>query len=177
MKFIETSLPGVFVVELEPMADERGFFSRSWCQNEFEAHGLNSLPVQCNISFNNKKGTLRGMHYQVKPSEEAKLIRCTRGAVYDVVIDIRKHSPTFGKWLSFELTEWNRKSLFVPEGFAHGFLTLADNSELLYQMSEFFRPETARGIRWNDPVFEIYWPQEITAISEKDKTYPDFCYE
>jgi dTDP-4-dehydrorhamnose 3,5-epimerase len=174
MRFIETFLPGVFIVEIEPQSDDRGFFSRTWCQQNFMEHGLSPKLVQCNISFNQKKGTLRGMHYQLKPSAEAKLVRCTRGAVYDVVIDIRKDSRSYKKWFSKELTEWNRDALFIPEGLAHGFLTLTDQTELLYQMSEFYQPETARGIRWNDPEFNITWPEEISVIAEKDNNYPDF---
>ncbi|NLW76496.1 MAG: dTDP-4-dehydrorhamnose 3,5-epimerase [Methanomicrobiales archaeon] len=174
MIFTETVLTGVFVISLEPVTDERGFFSRSWCQKEFMKYGLNPKNVQCNIAFNEKKGTLRGMHYQVKPSEEAKLVRCTRGAIYDVVIDLRKKSTSYKKWIARELTEWNREALFIPEGLAHGYLTLTDNAELFYQMSEFYKPETSRGIRWNDPSFQITWPGNISVISEKDNSYPDF---
>lgn len=174
MKFIETSLKGAFLVELEPMIDERGLFARTWCQREFAAHGLNQNLVQCNISFNVSKGTLRGMHYQVEPFEEAKVVRCTRGALYDVIIDLRPDSATFKQWLGVELTAENRRMLYIPEGIAHGFLTLEPQTEVFYQMSEFYYPESARGVRWNDPTFGIHWPQEILIISEKDRQYPNF---
>jgi len=174
MIFIETKLKGAFIIEPERMKDERGFFARTWCKREFEAHGLNSNLVQCNISFNKKRGTLRGMHYQVPPHEEAKLVRCTMGAIYDVIIDLRPDSQTFKQWISVELTAENRKMIYVPEGFAHGFLTLEDNTEVFYQMSEFYAPECARGVRWNDPAFCIKWPIDIRVISERDRQYPDF---
>ena len=174
MKFIETSLKGAFLVELEPMIDERGLFARTWCQREFAAHGLNQNLVQCNISFNVSKGTLRGMHYQVEPFEEAKVVRCTRGALYDVIIDLRPDSATFKQWLGVELTAENRRMLYIPEGIAHGFLTLEPQTEVFYQMSEFYHPESARGVRWNDPAFGIQWPQEVLIISEKDRQYPNF---
>ena len=173
MLFTETYLKGAYIIDLAPSSDERGFFGRSWCQREFEKQGLNPRLVQCNISFNKQRGTLRGMHYQVDPFEEAKLVRCTLGAIYDVIIDLRPHSATFKQWLSFELTEKNHRSLYVPEGFAHGFQTLSNNSEVFYQMSEFFHPEAARGLRWNDPAIGIEWPMEVLAISEKDKNYPN----
>lgn len=174
MIFHETELGGAFVIELQRLEDERGFFARSWCLKEFEAQGLNSRLVQCNISFNAAKGTLRGMHYQAKPHEEAKLIRCTRGSIHDVIVDIRPDSPTFGKYVAVQLTADNRRLLFVPEGFAHGFLTLEDKSEIFYQMSEFYAPQSARGFRWNDPWFNIAWPSEILVISAQDRNYPDF---
>ncbi len=174
MIFIETELKGAFIVEPERLEDERGFFARSWCKREFETHGLNPSLVQCNISFNRKKGTLRGMHYQVAPHEEAKLVRCTAGGIYDVIIDLRPGSPTFTHWISIELTEENRKMVFIPEGCAHGSLTLQDNSEVFYQMSEFYSPDCAKGVRWNDPVFGIQWPISVTVISEKDKHYLEF---
>ena len=174
MLFAETKLKGAFVIELEPHTDERGFFARSWCRREFEAHKLNPNLVQCNVSFNAKKGTLRGLHYQTKPFEEAKLVRCTRGAVYDVIVDIRPDSPTFRHYVGVLLTADNRLSLYVPEGFAHGFLTLEHRTEVFYQMSEFYAPEAARGFRWNDPAFGIEWPSEVMIISERDRTYPDF---
>ncbi len=174
MIFHETELSGAFVIELQRLEDERGFFARSWCRREFEEHGLNPNLVQCNISFNAAKGTLRGMHYQVKPHEEAKLIRCTRGGIHDVIVDIRPDSPTFGQYVAVQLTADNRRLLYVPEGFAHGFLTLEDNSEIFYQMSEFYAPQSARGFRWNDPTFNIAWPSEIRVMSEQDRNYPDY---
>lgn len=174
MNFIETKLKGAFIIELERIEDERGFFSRTWCKREFEAHGLSPNLVQCNISFNSKKNTLRGMHYQIAPHAEAKLIRCTKGSIYDVILDLRNDSKTFKDWFSVELTEKNRKMFYVPEGFAHGFLTLEDNTEVLYQMSEFYAPECAKGIRWNDPSFGIEWPADGAVISEKDTQYLDF---
>lgn len=177
MKFVETELKSAYIIELEPIEDERGFFARSWCKKEFEEHGLNPNLVQCNISYNKKKGTLRGMHYQVKPFEEAKLVRCTRGSIYDVIIDLREDSNTYMKWISVELAADNNKMLYVPEGFAHGFQTLEDDTEVTYQMSEFYHPECARGIRWDDKMFEIAWPIEEMIISEKDKSYADWRYK
>jgi dTDP-4-dehydrorhamnose 3,5-epimerase len=174
MTFHETKLQGVFEIRIEPLRDERGFFARSWCQTEFKAHGLNPALVQCNISFNGRKGTLRGMHYQLAPYAEAKLIRCTRGAIYDVIIDLRRESPTFKQWVSVVLTAEKRNMAYVPEDCAHGFLTLEDDTEVLYQMSQFFSAESARGVRWDDPAFRIAWPHEIAVISERDKNYPDF---
>lgn len=175
MKFTETKLKGAYIIEPKLITDERGFFARSWCQKEFTERGLNPNLVQCNISFNLKKGTLRGMHYQAKPHEEAKLVRCTMGAIYDVIIDIRSESPTFKQWVAVELTAENRKMLYIPEGMAHGFQTLLDNTEVFYQMSEFYHPELAGGVRWDDPVFQILWPEFNTrVISEKDLSYPGF---
>jgi dTDP-4-dehydrorhamnose 3,5-epimerase len=175
MKFTPTPLPGAFVIDLEKLEDERGFFARSWCQREFEAHGLNSQLVQCNVSFNFKKGTLRGMHHQVEPFEEAKLIRCTMGSIHDVIVDIRPDSSTFGQHFGLVLSSENRRMLFVPEGCAHGFLTLSDNTEVFYQMSQFYSPEHARGFRWNDPLFAIEWPSSVEVISQRDQAYPGFC--
>ena len=168
MIFTETKLKGAFIIDIEPSEDERGFFARSWCEDEFKKHGLNPRLVQCNISFNKKRGTLRGMHYQIAPFAEAKLVRCTMGAIYDVIIDLRNDSPTFKKWFSVELSAENRRALYVPEDFAHGFQTLVDNTEVFYQMSEFYRPECARGLRWNDVAFEIEWPISDVVISEND---------
>ncbi len=155
-------------------SDARGFFARSWCQKEFEDHGLNSNLVQCSISLNSRKGTLRGMHYQVAPFAEAKVVRCTAGAIYDVVLDLRQQSPAFKHWFAAELSAQNHLSLYIPEGCAHGFLTLTDASEVLYQMSEFYHPEAGRGVRWNDPAFQIAWPDKVEVISDRDRTYPDF---
>jgi dTDP-4-dehydrorhamnose 3,5-epimerase len=174
MIFKETPLKSACLVELQRLEDERGFFARSWCQREFEAHGLNSRLVQCNISFNKKQGTLRGMHYQAAPFEEAKLVRCTMGAIYDVIIDLRPASPTYKQYFGVTLTPEARNMLFIPAGFAHGFLTLADNTEVFYQMSEFYAPDYARGVRWNDLAFGITWPAPVQVISERDATYPDF---
>ena len=176
MIFTQTNLNGLFVIEPERLEDERGFFARTWCEREFESHGLNTRLVQCNISFNKKRGTLRGMHYQETPREEARLVRCTMGAIYDVIIDLRPDSQTYKQWLSEELTVENRKMFYVPEGFAHGFITLEDDTEVFYQMSEFYAPECARGVRWNDPAFGILWPANVAVISERDKQYPDFVY-
>jgi len=174
VKFTETKLKGTYIIEPEPIEDERGFFARSWCQQEFEAHGLNPNLVQCNISFNKKKGTLRGMHYQVAPHEEAKLVRCSKGAIYDVIIDLRPDSPTFKQWIAVELTAKNYKMLYIPEGFAHGFQSLEDNTEVFYQMSEFYHPECARGVCWDDLAFKIEWPKNDRIISEKDLQYLSF---
>jgi len=174
MLFSEASIKGVYIIDIERHKDERGFFARSWCQREFEEHGLNPKLVQCNISFNNRRGTLRGMHYQAVPFEEARLVRCITGSIYDVIIDLRSNSPTFKKWLAFELTASKRRALFIPEGLAHGFQTLADDTEVFYQMSEFYTPDAARGLRWDDPAFGIEWPIETLIISEKDRTYPNW---
>lgn len=174
MIFIETNLSGAFVIEPERIEDERGFFARTWCQQEFEMHGLNPHLRQCNISFNAKKGTLRGMHYQLPPYQEAKLIRCTRGSIYDVAIDLRPASSTFKQHLGVALSAEDRKMLYVPEGFAHGFQTLEDNTEVFYQISQFYAPDFARGLRWNDPAFGIEWPVELQVISGRDRSYSDF---
>ncbi len=174
MIFMKTRLKDAFVVEPDKLADERGFFARSWCQREFEALGVNKKPVQSNISFNKKRGTLRGLHYQDDPFGEVKLVRCTMGGIYDVIVDLRPASETYLQWISVELTEKNRRLLFVPEGFAHGFMTLRDNTEVFYQMSQYYMPEYARGIRWDDPLFGIRWPMNISIISDKDGRYPDF---
>lgn len=172
MRFIETKLKGAYIIEPEPIEDERGFFARTYCAREFEAHGLNPRFVQCNISYNKKKGTLRGMHYQAAPYAEAKLVRCTRGAIYDVIIDFRPESPTYKAWVTVELTADNHLMLYVPESFAHGFQTLADDTEVFYQMSEYYHPESARGARWDDPAFGIVWPETTgRSISIRDRHY------
>jgi dTDP-4-dehydrorhamnose 3,5-epimerase len=175
--FRETKLKGAFLIELEKLEDPRGFFARAWCQKEFERQGLNPRVAQCNISFNERKGTLRGMHYQVKPFAEAKLVRCTRGEIYDMIVDLRAYSPTRGNSWAEVLDSENRKMLYIPEGLAHGFLTLAENTEVFYQMSEFYAPECARGFRWNDPTFDLQWPEEAQVISDRDRDYPDFMGE
>jgi dTDP-4-dehydrorhamnose 3,5-epimerase len=177
MIFIETKLKGAFIIELEPIRDERGFFARSFCQREFKEHGIDTIFVQCNISFNRKKGTLRGMHYQIAPYEEAKFIRCSMGTIYDVIIDIHPNSDTYKQWVSVELTHKNRKMIYIPKGFAHGFLTLVDNTEVFYQMSEFYCPDHVRGFRWDDPAFGIEWPSDVQVISDRDRCYPDFNFQ
>ena len=175
MIFIETELSGAFVVDLDRREDERGFFARAWCTREFEEHGLSPSVVQCNLSFNHRSGTLRGLHYQAPPSEEAKLVRCTRGAIYDVIVDLRRTSPTFKGWIAVELSAQNRRALYVPEGFAHGYQTLADETETFYQVSEFFNPDAELGLRWDDPAFRIDWPDAAERIiSEKDRSWPNF---
>ncbi len=174
MIFRETSLPGAIIIEPERSEDERGFFARTWCRHEFAAHGLNPGLAQCSFSFTHKRGTLRGMHYQIVPYEETKLVRCTAGAIYDVVIDLRPTSPTFKQHLSIILTSDNKRAIYIPEGLAHGFQTLEDNTEVLYQTSEFHAPDYARGIRWNDPAFGIAWPIANPILCDRDRQYPDF---
>lgn len=174
MIFTETPLKGAYVIDPERREDERGFFARTWCRREFEARGLDPGLAQCNISFNRKRGTLRGMHYQIAPRAEAKVVRCTAGTVYDVIVDLRADSSTFKQWFAVELSFDNRRMLYIPGGMAHGFLTLTDGAEVFYQMSESYAPEYARGVRWNDPAFGVRWPQEVTMISERDRLYPDF---
>ncbi len=174
MLFRETELAGVFEIHLEPKVDERGIFARTWCRQEFEQRGLNPKLVQCSISFNPRKGTLRGMHYQMDPYAETKVVRCTKGSIYDVVIDLRAQSPTFRNWIGVTLTAANRDMVYVPEGCAHGFLTLEDESEVFYQMSEYYHEESARGVRWDDPAFRIVWPAKAELISNRDRTLPDF---
>jgi dTDP-4-dehydrorhamnose 3,5-epimerase len=164
------------MIEPEMHEDHRGFFARTFCEREFEAHGLNPRVAQCNISFNRFKGSLRGMHFQASPYSEAKLVRCTAGSIYDVIIDLRSSSPSFKKHFGLELSARNRKMLYIPEEFAHGFQTLEDNTEVFYQMSQFHSPEHARGVRWDDPAFGISWPPGERIIIERDRTYPDFRY-
>jgi dTDP-4-dehydrorhamnose 3,5-epimerase len=175
MIFTETKLKGAYIIEPERLEDTRGFFARAWCEKEFETHGLNSSLVQCNISFNKKRGTLRGMHYQSSPYEEAKLVRCTMGVIYDVIIDLRPDSTTYLEWIGIELTPDNRKMLYVPEEFAHGYQTLIPNSEVFYQVSQFYSKEFESGVRWNDPAFGIEWPETKNIIvSEKDRGWSDY---
>jgi dTDP-4-dehydrorhamnose 3,5-epimerase len=171
--FVETPLPGAFLIHPELLQDERGFFTRVWCQREFAEHALISTPVQCSLSFNLRKGTLRGMHFQEAPFEEAKLVRCSQGALYDVIVDLRPESPAFKQHFGTQLTAENRHALYVPKGFAHGFLTLEDNTEVFYQISQFYSPEHSRGFRWNDPALNISWPAEVRVISERDRGYPN----
>lgn len=168
MKFVETSIAGAYVLELEAHRDERGFFARSFCQREFAEHGLSPVVAQCNVSFNARAGTLRGMHAQRPPSAEAKLVRCTSGAIYDAIVDVRPDSPSYLTWFAVELTSAARNALYVPEGCAHGFQTLVDDTEVFYQMSEFFAPGLAVGFRYDDPRFAIEWPLAPTCVSEKD---------
>ncbi len=172
--FREAALKGVFIIDVEPSEDERGFFARTWCRREFEANGLKVEWVQSNISGNRRKGTLRGMHYQVAPHEEIKLVRCTAGRLYDVMIDLRPDSPTYLKHVGVELSAKNRRMVYIPRGLAHGFQTMEDDTEVLYLMSEFYAPECARGVRWNDPAFGIEWPPADRTISQKDGVYADY---
>ena len=175
MLFTETRLKGAYIIVPERIEDERGFFARTWDQREFAARGLNTSLAQCNISYNTRRGTLRGMHYQAAPHEETKLVRCTAGAIYDVIIDLRPESPTLRQWLAVELSAANRRMLYIPPGCAHGFQTLDDQSEVFYQMAAFYAPDYARGVRWNDPAFGIEWPQvEQRILAERDATYADY---
>lgn len=174
MLFKETKLKGAYVIEIEQKKDERGFFARSFCQQEFKQYGIDFNIAQCSLSFNKNKGTLRGMHYQSAPYEEAKLIICIKGKIYDVIIDLRKDSVTYCQWCSVNLSGENYKMLYVPKGFAHGFQTLESNSAVFYQISEFYHLECAAGIRWDDPLFSIKWPLNSRIISMKDRAYPLF---
>lgn len=175
MKFTETKLKGAFTIDFEKREDPRGFFARTFCQKEFQEHGLNPNCVQASVSCNYKKGTLRGMHFQAPPYLEAKLVRCAEGAIFDVIVDLRKNSKTFKQWFGIELSRENTKMLFIPEGFAHGFITLTDNAQILYQMSEFYAPGFDRGFRYDDPAFGIKWPVKVAEISEKDNSWPLFA--
>lgn len=174
MKFKETPLGGAYLIEIEPHADERGFFARTWCREEFRAHRLNTRIAQCSISYNQKRGTLRGVHYQIKPYQEVKVVACIAGAIYDLIVDLRPASKTFKKWFAVELTAEKKNMLYVPEGFAHGFQTLMDESEVFYQISEVYQPDYARGIRWDDPAFGFEWPLAARIMSERDLTFPTF---
>ncbi|QKT02479.1 dTDP-4-dehydrorhamnose 3,5-epimerase [Ectothiorhodospiraceae bacterium 2226] len=168
MIFEPTTLKDAWLIKPEKLSDKRGFFARTWCQREMEEKGLVARLVQANISYNATRGTLRGMHYQIAPYEETKLVRCTRGAIYDVIIDLREDSPTFRQWFGVDLTAENSHMLYVPEGFAHGYQTLQDDTEVAYQVSEFFTPNSERGIHYQDPAFAVEWPLEVSVISEKD---------
>ena len=173
MRFTTLAIQGAYLIEIEPLMDARGFFARSFCEREFAANGIYPRFVQCSVSYNTQKGTLRGLHYAAAPYEEDKLVRCTRGAIYDVIVDVRRNSPTYRQWQSFELTAENHHLVFVPRGLAHGFKTLSDDCEVFYQMTEFYVPEAARGVRWDDPTLGIKWPAGATVISERDRSYPD----
>lgn len=174
MKFEKTALEGAWVIELEPRGDERGFFARAYCRKELEEHGIDPTVVQCNISYSRDAGTLRGFHYQKAPAEETKLMRCTKGAIYDVMIDLRPDSDTYLQHFGIELSAENKKMVFVPKGFAHGFMTLQDHTEVLYMVGEYYSPECEDGLRYDDPRFNIEWPREPVVVSEKDRCWPDF---
>jgi dTDP-4-dehydrorhamnose 3,5-epimerase len=174
MKFTETKLPGAYIVDLEKREDSRGFFARFWCQKEFEEHGLVARVAQANVSSNRYKDTLRGFHYQVEPFQETQLIRCTKGAIYDVIVDLRPDSATYGQWVSVELIADEHRMVYVPRGCANAFYILEDNTEALYLSSEFYAPQHERGVRWNDPAFGFIWPGTPQVISEKDSAWPDF---
>lgn len=175
MIFTPTKIPGAWIIDPERVEDNRGFFARSWCKKEFEAHGIHALPVQINTSYSKQRGTIRGIHYQLEPFAETKLMRCIQGAIYDVILDLRPGSPTYRQWIAVELSASSQRMVFVPEGCAHGFQSLEDHSVALYQVSQFYSPLHERGIRYNDPAFSIEWPLEVSVISEKDCRWDDFC--
>ena len=174
MIFSQLPLNGAILTNIEPAGDERGFFARTFCKDEFKKHDIDFSCVQCNISYNKKKGTLRGMHYQAAPHEEAKIVSCIRGAIFDVIVDIRPKSATYKKWYGTELSAKNHALLYVPKGFAHGFQTLTDDSEVYYMMSEYYHPECARGIQWDDQVIMIKWPLQLKTIAKKDEEFADY---
>jgi len=174
VNFRQTPVVDAWEIEIEPIGDHRGWFARTFCRDEFTTRGINSSVAQCSTSFNPRRGTLRGLHYQTSPHLEAKLVRCTRGAVFDVAVDLRADSPTFARWVGVTLTADNGRMLYVPEGCGHGFLTLEDNAEVHYQISQPYHPESQRGVRWNDPRFQIGWPGIPEIISDRDSNYPDF---
>jgi dTDP-4-dehydrorhamnose 3,5-epimerase len=174
VKFEALKLSGAYLIHLDRLEDDRGFFARAWCEHELADQGLNTRIAQSNVSYNKTKGTLRGMHYQAAPHAEVKLVRCTRGAIYDVIIDIRPESPTFRQWLAAELNEDNHDTLYIPEGFAHGFQTLQDGTEVYYQHSEFYMPGAERGLRYNDPAFGVTWPLPVSLINARDESWPLF---
>lgn len=174
MKFSPARLSGIWIIDLELRADDRGFLARTYCEREFSLHGLNTRWPQCNLTLTKERGMIRGMHFQAEPQPEIKLIRCAAGAIFDVVVDVRRESKTFGQWESFELTAENRRTLYVPGGFTHGFQCLVKNCEVFYQMSEVYVPELARGIRWNDPQVDVRWPIENPILSERDRNLPLF---
>lgn len=175
MIFTETKLKGAFIIDVELLVDQRGAFSRTFCAQEFAQHGLKPTVAQCNLSFNHQAGTLRGLHYQVPPAAETKLVRCTKGAIYDVIVDMRPDSPTYQQHIGVELTADNRRALYVPELFAHGYQALTDGAEVIYQVGEFYTPGYERGLRYDDPTFGITWPLPVTVISEKDASWPPFA--
>ncbi len=178
MIFKELALSGAYLIELEKFEDNRGFFAETFNRRVFEKNGLGFSIAQCNISFNKQRGTLRGMHFQLPPLDEIKIVQCIRGAVFDVIVDLRRNSPTYCNWIGTELTEENRKQVYVPKGFAHGYMTNKNNSEVMYLVSEFYEPKNARGVRWNDPAFKIGWPTvKDIRINERDANYPDFHRE
>jgi len=172
MIFTETKLNGVFIIDIEPISDERGFFARTFCKKEFLQRGLDSEFVQCSISYNKKRGTLRGMHYQISPYDETKIVSCIKGSIYDVVLDLRPSSDTFRQWVAVDLNDRNHRFLYIPKGCAHGFQTMEDDTEVYYQISEFYHPESARGLRWDDPAFGIEWPIQVANVSARDLTFP-----
>jgi dTDP-4-dehydrorhamnose 3,5-epimerase len=174
MIFTETPIKGAYIIEPEFLTDERGFFARSFCKEAFQGHGLDTDIIQCNISYNKKKGTIRGMHYQAAPHEEVKIVSCTQGSIYDVMVDLRRESPTYQHWYAKELTDDEYQMIYIPKGCAHGFQTLEDDCRVYYQMEESYYPDCVRGIRWNDPKIGINWPLSVTIISKKDQSYPDF---
>jgi dTDP-4-dehydrorhamnose 3,5-epimerase len=174
MNFIETALAGAYIIDIEKREDNRGFFARAWCADEFAQHRLDIQQSQFSISFNHKRGTLRGMHWQAAPHGEVKLVRCTGGAIYDVIVDLRPTSPTFKQWIGVELSAANRRMLYIPKSFAHGFITLADATEVFYQISVSFNPQAGRGARYDDPAFGIMWPEPVAVISDKDLQWPTF---
>lgn len=173
MKFLPTDLPGAWIIDLEPRTDERGFFARAYCQNEFTVHGIDASFVQSNVAYSKRKGTLRGLHWQEAPFAEGKLVRCTRGAVFDVGVDLRPGSPTFRRHVAVELNEENHRMVYLPEGFAHGYLTLSDAAEVTYMVTKPYHPASARGARWNDPALAVPWPFEPVEILPRDQEYPD----
>jgi dTDP-4-dehydrorhamnose 3,5-epimerase len=174
MIFTPTTLKDACLIDIEKREDARGFFARAWCADEFSQHGLDTTLAQCSISFNHKRGTLRGMHWQAMPHGEVKVVRCTAGAIYDVIVDVRPESPTYKKWIGVELSASNRRMLYIPQGFAHGFQTLADDTEVFYFISAFYVPEAARAARYNEPAFAIDWPLPISVIAAKDEAWPDY---
>ncbi len=174
MNIAETKLVGTYIIDIERRVDHRGFFARTWCERELQAHGLSARIAQINVGFSVNKGTLRGLHYQLPPYGEVKIVRCTMGAIYDVVVDLRPDSASYKQWVGIELTAENRRMLYIPEGCAHGYQTLTDDAEICYQTSHFFSAEHARGVRYNDPAFGIKWPLEVAAMSSGDKGWPDY---
>ena len=177
MRFEATELEGAWLIGLDPASDQRGFFARTFCAREFAEQGLETAFVQHSTSFSTTRGTLRGMHFQHKPADEVKVVSCVRGAIYDVIVDLRKHSPTYRRWQGFELSADNRRRLYIPAGYAHGFQTLSDDAEVEYLISEFYAPGSATGVRYDDPAFAISWPLPVTVISEKDRAWPDYVDE